>query len=130
AAQGIPQLAISTHPRFTELGLPGTFRLVANDNLQSRAMGSFAATQLAASAYAVLDDGTPYGKGLADGAAQQIEAEKRRVAVRQSFDDQTTDFKALAARLQQERVGVIVSTLNDFQVLALIDALAQLNYTG
>jgi branched-chain amino acid transport system substrate-binding protein len=130
AAQGIPQLAISTHPRFTELRLPGTFRLVANDNLQSRAMGSFAATQLAANAYAVLDDGTPYGKGLADGAAQQIEAEKRRVAVRQSFDDQTTDFKALAARLQQERVGVIVSTLNDFQVLALIDALAQVNYTG
>lgn len=129
AAKDIPQMAISTHPRFTELGLPGTFRLVANDNLQSRAMGSFAATQLATNAYAVLDDGTPYGKGLADGAARQIEAEKRRVAVRQSFDDKTTDFKALAARLQQERVGVIVSTLNDFQVLALIDALAQIRYT-
>ncbi|AVS73617.1 branched-chain amino acid ABC transporter substrate-binding protein [Paracidovorax cattleyae] len=129
AARGIPQLAISTHPRFTQLGFPGTFRLVANDALQARAMGSFAATQLSASSYAVLDDGTPYGKGLADGAAAQIAQDKRNVSVRESFDDKTTDFKALAGRLQQERVDVIVTTLNDFQVLALIDALVQANYT-
>ncbi len=129
AAQGIPQLAISTHPRFTELGFPGTFRLVANDALQARAKGAFAATQLSASSYAVLDDGTPYGKGLADGAAAQIAQDKRKVSVRESFDDKTTNFKALAGKLQQERVDVIVTTLNDFQVLALIDALVQANYT-
>ncbi|MDA8457249.1 branched-chain amino acid ABC transporter substrate-binding protein [Acidovorax sp. GBBC 3334] len=126
--KGIPQLAISTNPRFTELGLPGTFRLVANDTLQARAMGSFAATQLSATHYAVLDDGTPYGKGLADGAARQIAAEKRTVAVRESFDDKTTDFKALAAKLRDARVEVIVTTLNDFQVVALIDALVQVDY--
>ena len=40
--------------------------MVANDILQARAIGSFAATQLGANRYAALDDGTPYGKGLAD----------------------------------------------------------------
>lgn len=123
ASKGIPQLAISTHPRFTQMGLPGTFRLVANDTLQARALGAFAATQLSAPGYAVVDDGTPYGKGLADGAARELAAEKRTIAVRQSFDDRTTDFADLAARLQAAHVDVIVSTLNDFQVLALIRAL-------
>ncbi len=52
--------------------------MVTNDTLQARAIGSFAATQLGANRYAALDDGTPYGKGLADGAAAQLKAEKKR----------------------------------------------------
>ena len=127
--KGIPQLAISTNPRFTQLSLPTTFRLVANDTLQAKAMGSFAATQLSHASYAVLDDGTPYGKGLADGAAQQLAAEKKQVTVRQSFDDRTTDFAATAAKLQAANVGVIVTTLNDFQVLALLEALKKIGHT-
>ncbi|WP_284415347.1 branched-chain amino acid ABC transporter substrate-binding protein [Acidovorax sp. SUPP3334] len=127
--KGIAQLAISTNPRFTELGLQTTLRLVANDNLQARAMGSFAATQLSTASYAVLDDGTPYGKGLADGAAKQLATEKKEVTVRQSFDDKTTAFDEVARRLQTAKVGVIVTTLNDFQVLALMQALQKINYT-
>jgi len=127
--KGIAQLAISTNPRFTELGLQTTLRLVANDNLQARAMGSFAATQLSTASYAVLDDGTPYGKGLADGAATQLATEKKEVTVRQSFDDKTTAFDEVARRLQTAKVGVIVTTLNDFQVLALMQALQKINYT-
>ena len=127
--KGIAQMAISTNPRFTQLNLPTTFRLVANDTLQAKAMGSFAATQLATASYAVLDDGTPYGKGLADGAAQQLAAEKKQVTVRQSFDDRTTDFADVAGKLQAASVGVIVTTLNDFQVLALLEALKKVGHT-
>lgn len=58
AAKDIPQIAISTNPKFTQLGFPTTFRMVANDTLQARAIGSFAATQLGANRYAALDDGT------------------------------------------------------------------------
>ncbi|RZJ00304.1 MAG: branched-chain amino acid ABC transporter substrate-binding protein, partial [Haliea sp.] len=42
AAKNISQLAISTNPKYTELGLPTTFRLVGNDTLQAKAIGSFA----------------------------------------------------------------------------------------
>lgn len=47
AAQGIAQIAISTNPKFTELGLDTTFRMVANDHMQAKAMGSFAPRSLA-----------------------------------------------------------------------------------
>ena len=106
AAKGIAQIAISTNPRFTQLGFPTTFRMVANDTLQARAIGSFAATQLSSARYAALDDGTPYGKGLADGAAEQLKAEKKDVVVRKSFDDKTTAFDDLAGELKAAKVVI------------------------
>ena len=128
-AKDIPQMAISTNPRFTQLGLATTFRMVANDGLQARAIGSFAASQFGASRYAALDDGTPYGKGLTEGAAEQLKAEKKQVVVRESFDDKTLAFDDLAAKLKEAGIEVMVSTLNDYQVIALIDALKKVNYT-
>lgn len=129
AAKDIPQIAISTNPKFTQMGYSTTFRMVANDTLQARAIGSFAATQLGAARYAALDDGTPYGKGLAEGAAAQLAAEKKEVVVRKSFDDKTTAFDALAEELKAAKVDVIVSTLNDFQALALLQALRKIGHT-
>ena len=129
AAKDIAQIAISTNPKFTQLGLNSTFRMVANDTRQARAIGSFAATQLSASHYAVLDDGTPYGKGLTDGAAAQLKAENKEVVVRKSFDDKTVEFDALAGELKAARVEVIVSSLNDFQALALLKALQKVGHT-
>ena len=129
SAAGLAQLAISTNPRFTQLGFANTFRLVGNDTLQARALGSFAATQLAAASYAVLDDGTPYGKGLADGAFEQLKAAGKEVAVRKSFDDKTVAFDELAAELKAAKVEVVVSTLNDFQALALLQGLQKVGHT-
>ena len=129
AAKDIAQIAISTNPKFTQLGLNSTFRMVASDTRQARAIGSFAATQLSASRYAALDDGTPYGKGLTDGAAAQLKAENKEVVVRKSFDDKTVEFDALAGELKAARVEVIVSTLNDFQALALLKALQKVGHT-
>ena len=130
AAAGIAQIAISTNPKFTQLGHETTFRMVANDHLQARAIGSFASSQFGDVRFAALDDGTPYGKGLTDGAVEQLKAEKREVVLRQSFDDKTVAFDELAAKIKSEKVGVIVSTLNDFQAVALIAALAKIDYTN
>ncbi len=129
AARDIAQLAISTNPKFTQLGLATTYRLVANDMLQAKAIGSFAANQLKAAKYAVLDDGTPYGKGLAEGAADQLKLAEKEITLRQSFDDKTTAFDELAAKLKQDKVEVVITTLNDFQVLALLEALKKADYT-
>ena len=129
AAKDIAQLAISTNPKFTQLGLATTYRLVANDTLQAKAIGSFAASQLNATRYAVVDDGTPYGKGLADGAAEQLKIAKKQITLRQSFDDKTTVFDELAGKLKQNSVEVLITTLNDFQVLALLEALKKIEYT-
>lgn len=129
AAQGIAQIAISTNPKFTELGLDTTFRMVANDHMQAKAMGSFTASQFGEVPYAAVDDGTPYGKGLIEGAVRELKAKKRDIALRQSFDDKTVAFDELAARMKAANVGVILSTLNDFQAVALIEALGKVNHT-
>ncbi len=129
ADKNIAQLAISTNPKFTELGHATTFRLVANDTLQAKAIGSFASSQMNATKLAVLDDGTPYGKGLADGAAEQLKKASKDVALRQSFDDKTTAFDEVAGKIKAANVDAIVSTLNDFQVLALLEALKKIDYT-
>ena len=127
AAKGIAQLAISSNPKLTEMGHTTFLRLVANDDLQARAVGSFAGSQIKGTKFAVVDDGTPYGKGLADAAADKLKA-KKTIALRQSFDDKTTDFAALAAKLKAEGIEVVVSTLNDFQVIALINDLTKIEY--
>ncbi len=130
AGKGIAQIAISTNPKYTDLGFPTTLRMVANDKLQGAALASFGAEQLGGKRYAALDDGTPYGKDLSEGAAQRLEAAKKSVVLRQSFDDKTVAFDELAAKLKAENVDVAISTLNDFQALALLAALKKINYTS
>jgi branched-chain amino acid transport system substrate-binding protein len=126
----IAQLAISTNPKFTQLGLDTTFRLVANDNLQARAIGSFAATQLHASKFAVVDDGTTYGKGLATGATAELKKANKEIVVSYSTDDKSTAMDELAGKLKDGKVEVIVSTQSDFQILALLEALQKIEYTS
>ena len=129
AAARIPQLAISTKPEFTRLGLPTTLRLVASDDLQSKALGSYAAQVPGASRYAVVDDGTPYGKGLADSAAKVIAGLGRKIDVRESLDDKTTAFDKLVAQFKDNGTDLLVTTLSDFQVEALMAQLAQAGLT-
>lgn len=125
AQAGVPQLAISTKPDYTQLGVPTTLRLVANDALQSRAMGDYAAQLVGANNFAVVDDNTPYGKGLADTAAKAIGERGKKIVVRQSLDDKTTDFPALVAELAKTNTDVVVTTLSDFQMEALIQQMHQ-----
>jgi branched-chain amino acid transport system substrate-binding protein len=127
AEKGIAQLAISSNPKFNQLGHATALRLIANDDLQARALGSFAAGQIQETKFAVVDDGTLYGKGLADAATKQLEG-KKTIALRQSFDDKTKDFAALADKIKADSIQVVVSTLNDFQVVALIEALTKIGY--
>ena len=129
AAKNVPQLIISTNPKITQLGLPTTFRIVANDNLQARAISAFAASQLTARNYAVVDDGTPYGKGLADGAQEQLKKANKPIALRQGFDDKTVAFADLAAKLKEAKVDGLICMLNDFQALALLKELQKIGHT-
>lgn len=129
AAKGIAEIAISTNPRYTALGFPTTFRMVANDNLQAAALAAFASEQLGGKRFAALDDSTAYGKDLTAGAVKRLEEAKREVVLKQSFDDKTVAFDELAAKIKAEKVDVIISTLSDFQALALVKALVKINYT-
>lgn len=130
AEKNIAQLAISTNPKFTDLGLSTTFRLVANDTLQAKAIGSYSVSKFKATKYAVVDDGTPYGKDLAAGAMKELIAAKKEITIQQSFDDKTRAFDELAGKIKAAGVETIVSTLSDFQTVALLGALQKIDYTN
>ena len=130
AEKSIPELCICTNPKFTQLGFDTTFRLVGNDTLQAKAIGSYSASQFAGTKVALLDDGTPYGKDLAAGAGVQLKAGKKEIVLQQSLDDKTTKFDELAQKIKAGGVEIIVTTLNDFQVLALMEALKAVSYTN
>lgn len=130
AAKHIAQIAISTNPKYTELGFETTLRIVGNDNQQAAAVASFAMEQLKGQRFAALDDGTAYGKELNSGAVKRLEDGKRNVLINQSLDGTTVAFDELAAAVKNSKIDVIISTLNDFQVLALIKALVKVDYTA
>ncbi len=129
AEKSIAQIAISTNPKFTQLGFPTAFRLVANDTLQAKAIGSFSASKFPATKYAVVDDSTPYGRDLALGAIKELTAAKKDIALKQSFDDKTRAFDELALQIKADGIEVVVTTLSDFQNLALLQALKKIDYT-
>jgi branched-chain amino acid transport system substrate-binding protein len=130
AASNIAQLAISTNPKYTAQGLPTTIRLVGNDILQAKAIGSFAVNQLNANKYAVANDGTTYSKGLADDALAQLKLAKKEVVFNETFDKDSIAMDGLAQKLKEGNVEVFITTQSDFQVIALIGALKKINYTN
>lgn len=128
AEKSIAQLAISTNPKYTELGLPTTLRLVANDKLQAKAIGSFSGSQFPAVRWATVDDGTPYGKDLATGAAAELTKAKKEIVAQGSFDEKTVKFDEFAAKIKDAKAEALVSTLSDFQLVALLEALGKIDY--
>jgi len=130
AQHDIAQLAISTNPKFTALGLSTTFRLVANDDMQAKAISSFCSSKFTTSTrYAIVNDGSNYGKDLCAAVASQLKTAKKDVVVQQSYDDKTEMFDELAARLKSDNAEVIVCALQDHQILALLGALKKVDYT-
>jgi branched-chain amino acid transport system substrate-binding protein len=129
AAKGIPQLTISTKPEYTQLGLPTTFRIVGNDSMQSKALGSYAAQQMGGKVFALVDDGTPFGKGLASLAAVELKKYGKVLAVQRSLDDKSTDFTQLVAELKAAGVDTYVTTQPDFQVAAVCEQLMKAGHT-
>jgi branched-chain amino acid transport system substrate-binding protein len=128
AEKGIAQLSMSTSPKFTQLGHATTLRLLANDDMQARALGVYAATQIEGTKFAVLDDGSEFRKATASLVAKQLEG-KKTIAIRESFDAKTKDFAALAEKLKTDGIQVaMVSTVNSSQVVDLIDALTKIGY--
>lgn len=113
-AGGVPQLAFATHPRYTRLGVPTTFRLVANDALQAQALGRYVARELKGRGIAVIDDSSVYGRGLADLVLAELEAQRQPVVFRKSYAATDTEFADLMAAM--EGADVVVATMEMPQI--------------
>ena len=123
----VPQLFTSSAAELTRLGQGNTFRLIGSDELQARAIASFAGETLKAAKVAVVYEDTAYGKPLANGASAALAKMGKKVELSEAVDNKTTSFAAFVAKLKAARPEVLIAALRDNQLLPLFE---QMNAAG
>lgn len=104
---GIAQISpASTAVAYTHQGFNTTFRLMANDSQQGKALGQYA-TRLS-KRVAVVDDRTAYGQGLIDEVVKAVRTSGGDVVGREFTTDKSTDFTAILTTLKGKRPDVLV----------------------
>jgi len=123
----VPQFFTSSAAELTRLGQGNTFRLIANDELQARAIASYAGETLHASKIAVLHEETAFGTPLAKAMAAALAAQNKKVDYSEAVDNKTTNFAPFVARLKAARPEVLVAMVREHQLVPLFE---QMNAAG
>jgi branched-chain amino acid transport system substrate-binding protein len=117
----VPELFTSTAAELTGLGGGNTFRLIANDQQQARAIASYAAETLKANKVAILYEKTAFGTPLAAGVAAGLAERGRTVELSEAVDNKRTDFADFIGKLKGAGADVFVAIVRDNQLLPLFD---------
>ncbi|TAK58242.1 MAG: branched-chain amino acid ABC transporter substrate-binding protein [Dehalococcoidia bacterium] len=106
------------------------FRVAWRDDEQAVVQSQYATDTLHARSVALIDDGSPYAKELADAFAAAFQRSGGDVLSRDRIDPAATDFATLAKRVQGETPDAVVfEGLNPAGVL-LLKALHEAQYTA
>jgi branched-chain amino acid transport system substrate-binding protein len=93
---GLPMLTpMSSNPGVTDQGLPNIFRLTNRDDRKGPGFAKWLFGKLGKRNAVILDDGTLYGQGLADGFAGGFVAAGGAIAARHGVKVGDTDFRGL-----------------------------------
>jgi branched-chain amino acid transport system substrate-binding protein len=121
----IPQVSpASTAVAYTHQGFKTTFRLMANDSQQGKALGQYA-TRLG-KRVAVVDDRTAYGQGLIDEVVKAVKAAGGEIVGREYSTDKSTDFTAILTSLKAKKPDVVVFGGMDPQAAPMVRQMRQL----
>ncbi len=108
AEEGIVQITpASTNPAFTEAGLWNTHRVCGRDDAQGIVAGNFLAKHYGDKKIAIIDDKTPYGKGLADETRKALNAAGGKEAVNESYTAGEKDYTALVSKMKDAGIDVV-----------------------
>src|SRR6516162_5765385 len=100
---GLPVLTpMASNPAITEQGLANVFRLTNRDDRKGPALARWLMTAMGKKAAVVVDDGTPYGKGVADSFSSGFAAAGGAVVKRWTAKAGQTDFAAEVAALPKD----------------------------
>jgi branched-chain amino acid transport system substrate-binding protein len=97
---GIPQVSVSTNVKYTRQGYDTAFRVMADDGQQGKALGDYAVKTLGFKKFAVIDDRTAYGQGLADEFAAAVKSAGGEIVKREFTNDKATDFTAILTSIR------------------------------
>lgn len=105
---GIVQISPSaTAVAYTAQGYKTAFRVMTNDTQQGRVLGQYAVQRLHAKKFAIVDDRTAYGQGLADEVEKAAKAAGATVVAREFTTSQSTDFLAILTSIKGKRPDVV-----------------------
>jgi branched-chain amino acid transport system substrate-binding protein len=108
AEEGIVQITpASTNPKFTEQGLWNTHRVVGRDDAQGLVAGNFLAKNYKDKKIAIIDDKSPYGKGLADETRKTLNAAGVTEAMNESYTAGEKDYTALVSKMKDAGIDVV-----------------------
>jgi branched-chain amino acid transport system substrate-binding protein len=93
---------MASNPGITEQGLANVFRLTNRDDRKGPGLARWLITKMGKKAAVVVDDGTPYGKGLADQFSNGFSAAGGAVVTRWTAKAGQTDFAAEVSGLPKD----------------------------
>lgn len=95
-AAGIPQISpAATALEFTRGGCKSAFRVVPDDTRMGVVLARYAVKEMHVVRVAVIDDGSVYGRDIAEAFGSAATAAGAKVVATQSTDDKATDFTAI-----------------------------------
>ena len=115
----VVQLFTSSAAELTKQGDGNTFRLVANDAMQAKAVASYASETLRAANVAIVYENSAYGNPMRADVAADLNKNKKKVSLEEQVDSKLTDFAPFVAKLKAAPPDVLIAVLRDHQLLPL-----------
>jgi branched-chain amino acid transport system substrate-binding protein len=106
--EGILQITpASTNPKFTDEGGWNVARVCGRDDAQGIVAGNFLAKNYKDKKIAIIDDKSPYGKGLADETRKALNAAGVTEAMNESYTAGEKDYTALVSKMKDAGIEVV-----------------------
>jgi len=125
AKAGIPQMSVSTNPKYTRQNLPTTFRLTADDIQQGAMLGKLVSDKLRAKSIFLVDDKTTFGIGLIE-EVKKVLAAKQVTPPQASLDAKTAqegDYAELARKITSANADAVLFAGDEAVGIPLLKAL-------
>lgn len=127
SAAGIPQVSPSaTNPALTHQGYKTVFRVINSDAQMGSYAGKYAVDDLKLKRIGIVDDGTAFGKGMADEFEKAARASGGNIMSREFSNDKAVDFSAILTKLKGLRVDLVFFGGMDAQAGPLARQMSQL----
>jgi len=106
--EGILQITpASTNPKFTDEGGWNVARVCGRDDAQGIVAGNFIAKNYKDKKIAIIDDKSPYGKGLADETRKALNAAGGEETMDESYTAGEKDYTALVSKMKEAGIDVV-----------------------
>jgi branched-chain amino acid transport system substrate-binding protein len=107
AANVIQITTASTNVALTAMHIKSVFRMIGRDDRQSAAAAALIARRWKDSRIGVVDDGAPYGKGLADSLQRELAARHIPIRLTHSFTMGADSYRDLVGAIAQAKLDVL-----------------------